>query len=63
MTDRDELLDFYAGYLEACNRHAWPELSDRLGDAMLVNGESISRAQCMADLAHLCTSFPTTSGS
>ena len=58
MTDRDELLDLYAGYLEACNRHAWDELSPRLADTVLVNGVSISRAEYMANLAALQDVFP-----
>jgi predicted ester cyclase len=58
MTDRDELLDLYGGYLEACNRHAWDELSPRLADTVLVNGVSISRAQYMANLNALQDVFP-----
>ena len=58
MTDRDELLDLYAGYLEACNQHAWDELSPRLADTVLVNGVSISRAEYMANLNALQDVFP-----
>jgi predicted ester cyclase len=58
MTDRDELLDFYAGYLQACNRHAWEELKPRLADTMFVNGESISRDQYVVDLAAFRDVFP-----
>ena len=58
MADRDELLDLYAGYLEACNRHAWDELSPRLADTMLVNGQPISFAEYLANLAALQDVFP-----
>lgn len=55
---RDEIVTRYVAYLDACNRHACPDLAPFLADILLVNGRARTKGEYAADLAELVEAFP-----
>ena len=55
---RDQIIARYEAYLDACNRHAWDELSPFLADTVIVNGQVRTKAEYAADLSNLDHAFP-----
>lgn len=58
MTTRDEILDRYREYLEACNRQDWDAIGTYVTDSVLVNGSRRSRAEYVADIKRTIAIFP-----
>jgi predicted ester cyclase len=57
VTGRDAVVQWYRRYLDACNRRAWTELADFLGDHVLVNGVTRSRDDHVADVRATVAAF------
>ncbi len=58
MTARAEVIRRYLDYLDACTRHARNELPPFLAETMLVNGQSRTQAEYVADLMATIDVFP-----
>jgi len=55
---RDELAAFYASYNDICNRHAFAELMDLVGEHLVVNGKVRTAEEYVADLHLVVDAFP-----
>ncbi len=58
MTARAEVIRRYLDYLDARTRHAWDELPPFLAETVLVNGQSRTQAEYVADLMATIDVFP-----
>ncbi len=58
MPSRDEIVQRYEAYLEACNRRDWGEVGAFLADRVLVNGVERTRAEYVADVRRTTMIFP-----
>lgn len=57
-TTREQILERYAAYLDACNRHALDEVTGFLAPTVEVNGEPRTRQEYAEDLRALFAAFP-----
>lgn len=57
MTARADVIRRYLDYLDACTRHAWNELPPFLAETLLVNAQSRTQAEYVADLMPRSTCF------
>lgn len=58
MTTRDDLVQRYLDYLDACNRRAWDEIRRFLAVTVLVNGRARTTDEYVDDLRATTTTFP-----
>lgn len=58
MSTRDDVVEHYLRYLDACNRRAWDELPAFLARTVLTNGEPLTRREYVADIEATTAVFP-----
>ena len=55
---RDEMINRYVAYLDACNRRAWNELGAFVAASVLVNGEELTQREYVAQVMATIEVFP-----
>ena len=55
---RDEMINRYVAYLDACNRRAWNELGAFVAASVLVNGEELTQRESVAQVMATIEVFP-----
>lgn len=58
MTVRDDVIRWYATYLDACNRRAWDALPLFLAETTRVNGHRRTRSEYVANVISTTHTFP-----
>jgi predicted ester cyclase len=58
VANRDDVIRRYLDYLDACNRQAWDELGRFVADTVLVNGQTRTRREYLADIMATTDAFP-----
>ena len=55
---REEMINRYVAYLDACNRRAWHELGAFVAASVLVNGEELTQREYVAQVMATIEVFP-----
>lgn len=58
VSSREDLVERYRAYLEACNERAWDDVAEAVADPVLVNGRLRSRFEYVAGLQALVEVCP-----
>ncbi len=58
MAGRDDVVNRYLDYLDACNRRAWDDLGRFLADTVLVNGRAQTRREYVENVKATTAVFP-----